>query len=201
MWGWHADCWHDDRVWHGGQWGLAHVTGQGVSHNSAVITPASHGTSTSSLAETARFVATFQNIQSTSHYLSKRAMLNCLSRMYTNRARSDPTMWRWKLTAILQCVGQLKILLMSPVNVDQHPRTQFILFLLCFMFYCAPLQYHNIKTELENKHNYKWNKGWKEGAFALIEGLMLFDDHTASICNQRSQNLQMFWSHPISKIG
>lgn len=62
MWGWHADCWHDDRVWHGGQWGLAHVTGQGVSHNSAVITPASHGTSTSSLAETARFVATFQNI-------------------------------------------------------------------------------------------------------------------------------------------
>ena len=128
-------------------------------------------------------------------------MLNCLSRMYTNRARSDPTMWRWKLTAILQCVGQLKILLMSPVNVDQHPRTQFILFLLCFMFYCAPLQYHNIKTELENKHNYKWNKGWKEGAFALIGGLMLFDDHTASICNQRSQNLQMFWSHPISKIS
>ena len=52
MWGWHADCWHDDRVWHGGQWGLAHVTGQGVSHNSAVITPASHGTNTSSLAQT-----------------------------------------------------------------------------------------------------------------------------------------------------
>ena len=26
----------------------------------------------------------------------------------------------------------------------------------------------------------------------LIRGLMLFGDHSASICNQRSQNLQMF---------
>ena len=34
-------------------------------------------------------------------------------------------------------VGQLKILLESTVNVNQHPRTQFILFLLCFMFYWA----------------------------------------------------------------
>ena len=66
--------WHDDRVWHGGQWGLAHVTGQGVSHNSAVITPASHGTNTSSLAETARFVATFQNI---TDYVSLFGEKNC----------------------------------------------------------------------------------------------------------------------------
>lgn len=100
----------------------------------------------------------------------------------TNWARLDNWPHVKSVTAVLWCVGQLKIPLMSPVNVDQHPRTQFILFLLCFMFYCAPLRYHNIKTELENKHNYKYMEQGMEGGCTelLIGGLMLFDDYSAS---------------------
>ena len=88
-------------------------------------------------------------------------------------------------------MGQLKIPLMSPVNVDQHPRTQFILFLLCFMFYCAPLRYHNIKTELENKHNYNnMEQGIERGCTELvIGGLVLFDDLSASYLQSKISEL------------
>ena len=72
--------------------------------------------------------------------------------------------------------GQLKILLMSLVNVNQHPKTQFILFLLYFMFYCAA---HSITIQMLDKQPQNDNYFSSNG-----KGI---DCGNQCICNSRSE--------------
>ena len=84
-------------------------------------------------------------------------------------------------------------------NIPEHNLFCFY-YVLCFIVhhYGITISKQNLKI---NTIIIKWNKGWKEGALSCwLEDWCYLMITLLLICNQRSQNLQMFWSHPISKI-